>query len=281
MTITHNGYPVKIIISIIKDGADTKFGMFFQPTLDPVDEKLDLTVKFGFINGNDNMCREATMNHTYSRTDSDSRGIEFHKTNNAAAVARVAQHYDVNNEIIFGAVITKLTASFDNDKLLRRIYRTVKGDGVKKLEDQIVRQGKTIVRQLKAISRLEEDLEKAHTKIALAASTSLSTCPADSSPVLADSPTTLRSPATLATPLSLDEQLSTLDPPSLLETQKKITELIQMHNQCKICLDNSSTMMIIPCGHKCCCDGCSEKLAASTKLCPICRTPVDKFVKVF
>jgi hypothetical protein len=44
---------------------------------------------------------------------------------------------------------------------------------------------------------------------------------------------------------------------------------------CVVCLDAPKDHIIIPCGHRCVCGACAEKLTkARSALCPFCRTPI-------
>ncbi len=49
--------------------------------------------------------------------------------------------------------------------------------------------------------------------------------------------------------------------------------------ECIICLSEKSTHIVLPCGHKCLCLGCS--LGSGLKNCPLCRKDVDNIIKVF
>jgi len=57
-----------------------------------------------------------------------------------------------------------------------------------------------------------------------------------------------------------------------LEERKKET--------CVICLTNSRSHVLIPCGHKLFCEACAGGLMM-TKVCPVCRTPIQSILKVF
>jgi hypothetical protein len=47
--------------------------------------------------------------------------------------------------------------------------------------------------------------------------------------------------------------------------------------ECMVCLDAVRSTVFVPCGHTCCCNGCSEKL----KQCPFCRANIVQTVKIF
>lgn len=46
---------------------------------------------------------------------------------------------------------------------------------------------------------------------------------------------------------------------------------------CKICYENESTYLTLPCNHLCCCTDC----VATQTHCIICRKKIDWYVKVF
>lgn len=54
-------------------------------------------------------------------------------------------------------------------------------------------------------------------------------------------------------------------------------ERLRDYGLCKICLEEEARVVFDPCGHLCCCDGCSKQL----KACPMCRDDVPKSIKVF
>ncbi|CAE7272354.1 Neurl1b [Symbiodinium sp. CCMP2592] len=46
---------------------------------------------------------------------------------------------------------------------------------------------------------------------------------------------------------------------------------------CAVCWEPSADRVAVPCGHQCVCEGCLAKVSA----CPVCRQPVECFLKVF
>eukprot|EP00929_Paragymnodinium_shiwhaense_P117958 TRINITY_DN8945_c0_g1_i4.p1 TRINITY_DN8945_c0_g1~~TRINITY_DN8945_c0_g1_i4.p1 ORF type:complete len:567 (-),score=151.52 TRINITY_DN8945_c0_g1_i4:333-2033(-) len=50
---------------------------------------------------------------------------------------------------------------------------------------------------------------------------------------------------------------------------------------CVVCMDSSATHIVIPCGHQCVCNACSEALQKGDATCPVCRTPAKQFIRVF
>ena len=46
--------------------------------------------------------------------------------------------------------------------------------------------------------------------------------------------------------------------------------------KCDVCLDNKKTHVMLDCNHVCLCESCSVQIYNSTKLCPICNTPMTK-----
>ena len=60
----------------------------------------------------------------------------------------------------------------------------------------------------------------------------------------------------------------------IMRRQGSITQ-----NACVICLTESAKMAIVPCGHKCLCEGCAN--TSSIQTCPMCRGQVLSFLRVF
>ena len=66
---------------------------------------------------------------------------------------------------------------------------------------------------------------------------------------------------------------------AILELEIKNIDL-PCKQKCSICLDEIKTHIIVPCGHKCLCDGCAKQVIDMNS-CPICRTPIKSVIKVF
>lgn len=52
-----------------------------------------------------------------------------------------------------------------------------------------------------------------------------------------------------------------------------------LENLCKICFSEKSVILLIPCHHCSTCIECTKKIV--NRLCPICRTPIKKKIKIF
>jgi hypothetical protein len=51
-----------------------------------------------------------------------------------------------------------------------------------------------------------------------------------------------------------------------------------------VCLDASSLealMALYPCGHRCCCAECADKLLRQARPCPKCRAPLQGAMRVY
>jgi hypothetical protein len=51
-------------------------------------------------------------------------------------------------------------------------------------------------------------------------------------------------------------------------------------DECKICFDDESSIVLLPCGHGGLCEGCAKDLVTITKECYICRTEVELLAKI-
>lgn len=59
--------------------------------------------------------------------------------------------------------------------------------------------------------------------------------------------------------------------------QEDKPEIKQEDAECCICMANKKSHACVPCGHQCVCETCSTSISK----CPICRTKIEKFIKVF
>ena len=61
-----------------------------------------------------------------------------------------------------------------------------------------------------------------------------------------------------------------------IEETKEVVDKIYTASECCVCLDAEPKMVIVPCGHRCACQECSQKL--TNKKCPLCRTQFSNIV---
>ena len=53
-------------------------------------------------------------------------------------------------------------------------------------------------------------------------------------------------------------------------------------DDCVICFEPRFEMFVLnPCGHAKTCEACCDKIVSGSKTCPICRSRVTQFMKVF
>ena len=64
------------------------------------------------------------------------------------------------------------------------------------------------------------------------------------------------------------------------EASKKVAEENESLNECVVCIDAPSTVAVVPCGHKCLCEACSERIQVGDP-CPVCRCTVSMTMTVF
>jgi hypothetical protein len=50
--------------------------------------------------------------------------------------------------------------------------------------------------------------------------------------------------------------------------------------ECKICFDDQSCIVLVPCGHSGICEGCAKDLVTLTKECYICRNEIELIAKI-
>eukprot|EP00658_Telonema_sp_P-2_P070767 TRINITY_DN60171_c0_g1_i1.p1 TRINITY_DN60171_c0_g1~~TRINITY_DN60171_c0_g1_i1.p1 ORF type:complete len:278 (-),score=38.35 TRINITY_DN60171_c0_g1_i1:53-886(-) len=50
----------------------------------------------------------------------------------------------------------------------------------------------------------------------------------------------------------------------------------QEWGDCAVCLTNAACVIMIPCGHACCCNSCADQVLQRRNPCPICREPIEQ-----
>eukprot|EP00347_Sterkiella_histriomuscorum_P017569 403348833 len=87
-----------------------------------------------------------------------------------------------------------------------------------------------------------------------------------------------------------DERTSAIQlPESSIQSLKRKTSPLKLKrddsknqsvkiDECKVCMNTKSNTVLVPCGHKCVCLGCSKQIK---NICPICRRQVAQIVQVF
>ncbi|XP_078576691.1 uncharacterized protein LOC144862221 [Branchiostoma floridae x Branchiostoma japonicum] len=69
-------------------------------------------------------------------------------------------------------------------------------------------------------------------------------------------------------------------PSDVSSLQRQLQQLLE-ERTCKICMDESACMVLIPCGHMCCCENCVQMLRARGGRCPMCRARIQRVQKTF
>ena len=95
--------------------------------------------------------------------------------------------------------------------------------------------------------------------------------------------------------MSLDESIALIRSVEMayeekveLEIQEDEDEaLLHDDEKCSVCIQHARNVVLAPCGHKCICTGCLERLQSTAtsrayrSKCPMCRAPFTMGVKVF
>lgn len=82
------------------------------------------------------------------------------------------------------------------------------------------------------------------------------------------------------TEMKLNESTSPIMPSAPLEeasTSNQNCNFVQNMMECVICFDLQCDVIFLPCGHLCCCSTCADKVFAG---CPMCRSPIERKVRV-
>lgn len=63
--------------------------------------------------------------------------------------------------------------------------------------------------------------------------------------------------------------------------QKGMRSEVSDERQCAVCMDGVATHAFVPCGHRCCCKGCSERIVSMSSICPYCRSTAAEAICIF
>ena len=66
-----------------------------------------------------------------------------------------------------------------------------------------------------------------------------------------------------------------------MEAEKEAAKKAEEKAECVICMDASSSHLLVPCGHYCLCKECAESKLNPGDPCPVCRVSVQSVVEVF
>ncbi|CAH1246363.1 BIRC3 [Branchiostoma lanceolatum] len=69
-------------------------------------------------------------------------------------------------------------------------------------------------------------------------------------------------------------------PSDVISLQRQLQQLME-ERMCKICMDETACMVLIPCGHMCCCENCVQMLRTRGGRCPMCRARIQRVQKTF
>ena len=73
------------------------------------------------------------------------------------------------------------------------------------------------------------------------------------------------------------------DRPDILDIHAELQEAFveastKSGTECVVCLEGEAVLAIMPCGHRCVCEGCAT---LQIPRCPMCRQPVENFKRIF
>ena len=81
---------------------------------------------------------------------------------------------------------------------------------------------------------------------------------------------------------SASETYSDLHAQQAAEEQRQEGMQVRMNDSdCIVCRDRERTHAIMPCGHRCVCEGCARELYNRGQGCPQCRGSMDSFLRIY
>jgi hypothetical protein len=258
--VVYNGVKLLVMYSI-KSGDSIEFSLHLKPDVDSSDPTVIMDYTYGFINERGNMCRSRNTARTFIHGDRLYYGGTFYSSD-FTRLHRIPRDYAVREYMIcIGLSINRLSIEHNNNKLLRMIYSSICS---KESMDLIDRQGDVITRlsddnkeYAHRLSDLELKLEESNLSLTTALQESSVSSP--------------------ETPSARESSVDAMSTTELLELQEKISEKLRNDRKCKVCLDTETSIVFMPCGHKCCCSACSDQLMT----CPVCRADIQSRTNVY
>lgn len=247
---------------------DNWVGIFLHPQMRALQTEITLSWSFGILNENGNICRRQKIDdHTFKRTRLLGYGytkwmekstLEKYKKNNEYKV--IVDFSDVKMKSDLAHILTKLYERVTTDESVeinRRLEDEIKSLGQKNID--LMEENALLKTQIASIiprekPHKEEDviLPNDHE------------CPKFTIDTIRDFD---------ISKLEFKDLKNLSD--VLFDLNKRVSEEINSHSTCKICMENDNNA-VMNCGHIICMD-CSKKI----EICPHCREKVTNVIQTY
>lgn len=271
-TVNANGIDVSVSMEISTHNSKIAFGVYFYAHTCTVYREIEFEAEMGFLNSNGNLCQKGTIKRTYKYPDADKKswGRQFY-TISLVDLGKIERYYACGDKLKIQYRILKCSVHPCLEQVLRSIYMASDAGKIDKLQRSYVELQESNCSLIVKVDELEKLLEDALGAAEYARSV-------QSAPSVPSAPSAPSVPSVPPT-VSVQEQISRMEIDQLNELSEKIKERVNDLQRCKICLDERSDTLLMPCRHMCMCRSCADNYPEST--CPVCRGPIRDKIRVY
>lgn len=251
-TICYKTVAINICYKVWTSDSKYYYGIYIKPETSETRYLIDMYAKMGFIKNNQ-IFQQQVLDFQFCHDNNISQGFVVYETTNPN---NIISKYEINGYVTMGIDIGRLDLSLNRDSLLQSIYYTVNAS----IANNLLTENNNLIARLNEQEKLYKDM-LAHRKCLK----ELEHIKHDSNGIIKD--------------------LEAFDDLQLDFIETKIKEIREQRKICKICLDQSSSVVCIPCGHMCMCISCKEKYIIHNNLtetkCPICREIINDLIRIY
>lgn len=244
--ICYKNVAINIYYKLWTSNSKYYYGIYIKPETSEVQYIIDMYVKMGFIK-NHQVFKEKILDFQFCHDNNITQGFVVYETSNPN---NIISKYGINGYVQIGIDIGRLDLSLNTNTLLQSIYYTVNAG----IANNLVKENNNLIARLNEQEKLYKQCLK-----------ELEHIKHDSNGIIKD--------------------LEAFDDLQLDFIETKIKEIREQRKICKICLDQSSSVVCIPCGHMCMCISCKEKYIIHNNLtetkCPICREIINDLIRIY
>lgn len=264
---------ISTFLSIEKTEIDM-IGIFFHVLLPKGWSNVDVTLQFSVMNQKGNHCCKQDLQHNY--THSEGRGYQKYKK-----ITELAK-YVYDNAIHFCVNIKNIKWEHNHVEQINAIYQKLVPE-----ESDIIKKGiQSTINQLeKKNNDYQVQIEKLNNKVRELENTIKEGKPKESKE---ESKEESSEKSEALTPHQMIEHIDknigkmAFDDVEKLHTSVNkllitVLEKVKEVSSCSICLEKTIDIILVPCGHRTVCNGCSGKI----KICPICKAEITQKIKLY
>lgn len=280
--VNANGVDLTVNMRIRTENSKVSFGVFFRPNTCTVYREIELCTQMGFLNANGNLCKVGKFERTYKYPDPDKRtwGRWFYEIP-LTDIGKIERYYACGDKLKIQYRVLKCSVHPCLERVLRSIYMSSSAGEMDKMQRaysdleeancEMIRTNDELHQKvdelqglldeaLQAADEAVEQADRAEPRQIVSISRRSDTARPDSVP-------------------TLREQINRMEIAQLNELSEQIKERIIDLQRCKICLDERSDTLLMPCHHMCMCSACADIYPEST--CPVCRGQITDKIRVY